>query len=347
MSYDNFKDPLGLAKRMLASGNKAAYFTLLREALGMILKPIDWLLMPWERKLLRQSPSQSHAKLLILGGSRSGTTLLYQVLAQYLPVSYFSNLNTIFHRSPIAAGKLFSPLLRRRKGDFQNYFGSVSGFSGPNDGFPIWNRWLGEDRNSLPTKIDQAKLEEMRLFFRAWSAAFPLPFLNKNNRNTLAIPFLEANLDHVQYLEIRRNPIFVVQSLILSRVAVQGSKYIGWGLKSTDSDRRGDPLRYIDDICEQVYEVEKSLDEAKLKIPTQRYLSVSYEDLCSKPKAVIQQVSDFLGIPHPNPDELKDLQPFQNTNIQRLDDQEWDRINSCLSKLYGVRLTQLFKSQTA
>lgn len=341
MSYSNFKDPVGLFKRMLTSGNRAAYFTLFREGMGVIFKPLDWLLQGREKRHLRKAAQSDHPALLILGGSRSGTTLLYQTLTQYLPVSYFSNLAASFPRAPISASKLFRPMLRKGKGNFSNYYGSVSGFNGPNDGFPIWNRWLGEDRNAVPDHISTETLQDMQRFFRAWRSAFPQAFLNKNNRNSLCIPWFESHLDEVRYLEIRRNPIYVVQSLILSREAVQGSKYIAWGLKSTDSQAGEDPLRYVDDICNQVYEVEKDLDAACAQIPAARYLSIRYEDFCEDPVAVVQAVARFIGAKALSPADLKGLEPFRHTNTPRVSPEEWARILSCTQALYGQDFTKL------
>lgn len=335
MSYGNFKDPLGLLKRMLASGNKIAYFTLLREGLGMLFRPLDWILQHWERRRIQSTNSSGHPILLILGGSRSGTTLLYQTLVQYLPVSYFSNLSASFPRSTISASKLFYPFLSKRKGNFKNYYGSVGGFNGPNDGFPIWNRWLGEDRSHVPDHIPPDQLADMRQFFRAWQTAFPRPFINKNNRNTLGMVWFEAGLDDVRYLEIRRHPVYVVQSLILSREAIQGSKYIGWGLKARDSRQGADPLCYIDDICRQVFEVEKSLDAVRASIPADRYRKITYENFCADPVAVVQEVARFLGVKPVPESDLKGLAPFRNTNVQKVEKQEWERIRQCMIELYG------------
>src|SRR5680860_340245 len=165
MSYGNFKDPLGLVKRMVTSGNRAAHFTLLREAIGILVKPLDWAMVLWENRCLKQAPKSEFPILLILGASRSGTTLLYQVLTRYLQVSYFSNLSASFPLSPITATKTFAHLFKKPSGEFKNYFGSVSGFNGPNDGFPIWNRWLGTDRNDIPSQLSSKKQKSMRIFY--------------------------------------------------------------------------------------------------------------------------------------------------------------------------------------
>ncbi|GAB4416558.1 MAG: hypothetical protein OHK0039_26020 [Bacteroidia bacterium] len=335
MSYSNFKDPVGLLKRMLASGNKAAYFTLVREGMGVVMKPVDALLRGAERRRIARSQPSDLPLILILGGSRSGTTLLYQTLVQYLPVSYLNNLSVSFPNAPITGGRLFNRLLRRGRKDFKNYYGSVSGFSGPNDGFHIWNRWLGEDRNAVPAEIPAEQVEDMQRFFDAWHEAFGKPFLNKNNRNSLCVDLFNRSFQQVVFIEIRRNPIYVIQSLIQSREVVQGSKYVAWGLASEDSDPDRDPLGYVDDIAQQVHTVEAELDVARGGVDPARYLRIWYEDFCEDPAAVVQQVyRQFWGDELPAA-QFADLKPFRNTNVQRLEDAEFGRILAAVARLYG------------
>ena len=77
----------------------------------------------FEKKLLKKSKANSdHPVILVLGGSRSGTTLLYQTLAQYLPVSYMNNFLALFHRSPLAALKLFNKFIPESKKNYKSYF---------------------------------------------------------------------------------------------------------------------------------------------------------------------------------------------------------------------------------
>ena len=335
MSYSNFKDPVGLLKRMLASGNKAAYFTLIREGMGVVMKPVDWLLSHAERRRLSRGEQSDLPVILILGGSRSGTTLFYQTLTQYLPVSYFNNLSVSFPRSPITAGRWFNRLLRRKRRDFQNYYGSVSGFAGANDGFHIWNRWLGEDRNAVPTDIPAAKLAEMRQFFQTWNAAFGQPFLNKNNRNSLCVELFDQHLAQPFFVEIRRDPVYVIQSLIQSREAVQGSKYVAWGLASEDSDPDRDAYGYVDDIARQVHTVEQELDAARQTVDPARYVRISYEDFCANPAEVVATVYRRIWGQDLPQEAVQDLAPFRNTNRQRLPDEEFQRILQAVTRLYG------------
>ena len=123
--------------------------------------------------------------ILVVGPPRGGTTLVYQVLAHCLDVSYTSNLMGLFPRSPITANRLCSPFLPTRPtADFRSYYGQSSRLSGGHDGFFIWNRWLGDDRYAPRTDLSESEVAKMREFFQQWTTAFPKPFLNKNNRNT-------------------------------------------------------------------------------------------------------------------------------------------------------------------
>lgn len=327
MSYSNFKDPLGLLKRMLFSRNKVAYSVLKRELYSKVLTPIDFLLANYEKCILKKSRDISDKPIiLVLGGSRSGTTLLYQTLAHYLPVSYMSNFIASFQHSPLSALKLFNDHIPKSKKSFKSYFGSVSGLDGPNDAFSLWNRWLGEDRNHIPNDIDQQSKSEMTHFFNAWLNISKKPFLNKNNRNSLCASMLGSIFKNIYFIEIYRDPIFVAQSLILSRRTVQGSDKIGWGVLGKDSKDTDDPLAYIDDICEQVYQVNQIIVSERKKIDSKKYLRVSYEVFCAQPDEVVKKVALEAMNLKIDSKELASLKFSSSSNGQRLKDDEFNRI---------------------
>ncbi|WP_298504543.1 sulfotransferase [uncultured Maribacter sp.] len=337
MSYSNFKDPIGLLKRMLLSGNKTAYFILLREFCAKLAVPFDLLLRNSEKRKLNESQDSSLPIILVLGGSRSGTTLLYQTLERYLNVSYISNCIAFFINSPISAFKLFHRLIPKAAKSSQSYFGSVQGFGGPNDAFFLWNRWLGDDRNYAPEDISEESKVEMRAFFNSWLRTTKKPFLNKNNRNSLCAPMFDKIFPNIFFVEIYRNPVFVAQSIILSRRTVQGSDKIGWGLLSKDSEINDDSLAYIDDICQQVYEVDQLLAKNRAKIDPKKYVRVSYEDFCENPSAIIELVGTRALDQTIYDTSLVNLKFSKASNGQRLTDEEFSRIKSCLKNLYNKK----------
>ncbi|TMM59122.1 sulfotransferase [Maribacter algarum] len=337
MSYSNFKDPVGLLKRMLLSGNKTAYSILFREFFTKLVVPIDLLLRNSEKRKLKKSNDSTLPIILVLGGSRSGTTLLYQTLERYLSVSYISNFIASFVNSPITAFKLFHRLIPKSVKSYQSYFGSVQGFGGPNDAFFLWNRWLGEDRNHAPEDISEESKVEMRTFFNTWLNTTKKPFLNKNNRNSLCAPMFDKIFPNIFFVEIYRDPIFVAQSIILSRRTVQGSDKIGWGLLSKDFENNSDPLAYIDDICRQVFEVNRILAVNRAKIDPNKYFRVSYEDFCENPMDIIKLVGTQALDQTVDDTDLTNLKFSAASNGQRLTDEEFNRIKSCLKDLQNKK----------
>jgi hypothetical protein len=212
---------------------------------------------------------------------------VYQVLASCLDVSYVSNLIALFSRSPITAAKLFRPFRRRTNGDFKSFFGQTSRLSGPNDGFMIWDRWLGSNRYEPGCDLGVQEKAEMAGFFSAWTSAFTRPFLNKNNRNTVCIDVLADSLPNAWFVVVRRDLAATARSLIRAREQVQGDKRFGWGLLSDEEHANDDDLGYVDDVCQQVLEIDRQVSEQLQNVDPSRVVNISYEEFCDAPAAFI------------------------------------------------------------
>jgi hypothetical protein len=309
---ENFQNPVGLLFRMLLSGKRAAYAALFHEALRIAARPVDALLKTKEARRIADAKASNQPVVLVAGAPRSGTTLVYQTLARYMDVSYVTNLTSMFPRSPISGSRMFRWLPKSKSADFQNYYGQTAGLDGPNDGFSLWKQWLGEDRYVPRTDLSESEQMQMKQFFGAWSEAFGKPFLNKNNRNTGCLDLLFRVLPQSSFVVVRRNPLLVAQSLITAREQVQGDKSVGWGLHSHSSDVSADPLKYVDDVCDQILEIELQLDEQIKDIPKDRLIEVTYEGFCEDPAASLRWISQNIPGIQLKP-ELMDaeLRPFR------------------------------------
>lgn len=330
-TYGNFRNPIGLVLRMLKTRDSAALGALLREALKIAATPLDLLMSLTEKRMLSAAPASSLPIVLIVGAPRSGTTLVYQTLAHYCEMSYFSNLAAMFPRSPLAATRLCSPL-QTSPADFHSYYGQTAPLLGPNDAFSLWNRWLGCDRYSTPDRLADEVAGEMRSFFAAWSAACGLPFLNKNNRNTDCCGLLASTLADVRLLVVRRNPLFVAQSLIHARESVQGDKHVGWGLASRERHSAAGPLGYIDDVCEQLVDIETRLVGQLDSVERDRVIECSYEDFCTDPRQILDMVCAAVPQIRLRTDRVAGgLRPFEISQTLRLGSAERRRIERNLA----------------
>ena len=327
----NFKNPTGLLFRMLLSGQRAAYSALVIETMRLASRPLNALLIGRERRL-REAPGPASAPvILVVGAPRSGTTLVYQTLARYLDTTYFSNLTSLFPDAPLAGTRMFHWLPQRQSADFRNFYGQTAGLNGPNDGFSIWNQWLGEDRYIPRTDLSRDEERAMEQFFSAWCATFGKPFLNKNNRNTGCLDLLSRAIPQSSFVVVRRNPVLVAQSLINARLQVQGDKSVGWGLHSHASNGTTDPLAYVDDVCDQVLQIEADLDKRLEHIPASRIVDFTYEGFCEAPDATLRWiVSRIPGVQLKEDLIQSELHPFAASTKLTLSEPEKNRLLSRL-----------------
>ncbi|MCA9034979.1 MAG: sulfotransferase [Planctomycetaceae bacterium] len=334
----NFKNPFGLLFRMLTSGKRAAYAALAHEAIRIASRPLDALLAGREARTISANKSSGQPVLLLVGAPRSGTTLAYQVLSRYLDVSYFSNLTSFFPRSPISGSQMFGWLARQHRADFDNFYGQTAGLSGPNDGFAIWNQWLGDDRFAPRTDLSSDELRSMCQFFDTWTATFGKPFLNKNNRNTSCLDQLCLAIPNARCIVIRRNPVLVAQSLIKAREQVQGDKNVGWGLKAHENAASEDRLAYVDDVCDQIVQIEQELDEQLSRIPSDRVVEVTYEGFCENPIAALREIVSQIPQVRLREDLIEaELKPFRVSSVISLTSDEHRRVLRRLEHYSGAR----------
>ena len=334
---ENFKNPVGLLFRMLMSGQRAAYSTLIHEAMRLASRPLNSLLSGRERRLRQTAVADVPPVILVVGAPRSGTTLVYQTLARYLDVTYFSNLTSLFPDAPLAGTGIFRWLPRRQSADFRNFYGQTAGLSGPNDGFSVWNQWLGDDRYVPRTDLTTDEQRSMGRFFAVWCAVFGKPFLNKNNRNAGCLDLLARAIPQSSVVVVRRDPLLVAQSLIHARQQVQGHKSVGWGLHSHSSDITGDPLAYVDDVCDQVLRIETELDEQLKRIPQERIVEFTYEGFCEAPDSTLRWIASRISGVRLKEDLIqKELRPFEVSATLTLSTPEKERL---LSRLQPARKT--------
>ena len=330
MKYGNFQDPIGLVARMLKSGNPAAYSSLIREFLSIASGPTDSFLHKRENRILKHDiRGSSLPVILIVGPPRGGTTLVYQALASTLPVSYFNNFSALFPRSPISSSQLFNQVWSHQNTpfDFKNYYGNTRRLSDPNDGFHVWDRWLGKNRYEPKRALSIAEKEDMKAFFQAWLAVFKQPFLNKNNRNLYCMDLLSQCLDNIYFIVVRRDPVFIAQSLFIARQKIQGNQEIGWGLGADQLSSHQGPDAAFRSVAEQVALIYDGLHQQLQKINSKQVIDVQYEEFCLDPNQIVAQIYDAIW----SNLEVPKIQPplidsFDVSNQVRLSDRSFHKL---------------------
>jgi hypothetical protein len=328
----NFQDAGGLFVRLMRTRDPAAYFAITHTALAVLAAPFDQLLARAERRLYAEAEPPKKPLVFVGGAPRSGTTIMDQVLIGTLPVSYLNNLTAVFPRAPIMANRMFGRLLRKPT-HFKNFYGRTAGFAGRNDGLHIWDRWLGNDRYRPPTRLAPAVADDMRSFFGAFETAFGGPIVNKNNALAICADVVAGALPTAHFVCVRREPLFNVQSLLITREFIQGRREAHYGVGDPAYMGRSD-VDPIEDVCAQVLYTERRMAELQRTLGPERFWIVEYEEFCRAPYAVAERVADeILGIAVDRAAVRAAAPPLATTNKVKLSPADREKVEATLARL--------------
>lgn len=329
----HFNNPVSLALRILASGNGEALYALVSAGMQICFTPLDVALSIRERQLYERAKPPRRPIVFVVGPPRSGTTIAAQVLAASLPVAYFNNLTSIFPRSPITVNKLVRRPFRNERISFRSFYGKSKHWYGPNDALYFWDRWLGTDRTTIPTAIDEPNQTRLVRFFGAFQEAFPRPLVAKNNNMNAFAKLVAPLLPTAVFICMRRNPVYLAQALLKSRRDIHGSDETAYGLEGPDGK---DAKSYtpVQSVCRQVAFHRKLEREQLEAIGSDRYWIVDYEDFCENPRALVNRVAKHVApgesVEPPSGVDLKSLPISQH---QRINDNEFSLLKQELEEL--------------
>ncbi len=298
---------------MLKSKERAAIFTLLLTGLGVLLTPLDMLLQYIEkrRKPKQLSNRSNGPHIIICGPARSGTTLVYQMLTDALPVAYVKNFTVLFSRAPILASAWFSR--NKKKGtdkSYKNYYGKTAGFQSPSEANHLWNGWVDGDASGFRTQMNADGGRRMAEFFTRFSALHQLPTLSKNNNANAFADVIADHLDNVYFICMRRDTRYLAQSLITARMEINGNINQSYGVTDVTSLDQADPIA---EVIDQITFLNNLAIEQQQKIGKDRFWFVDYEEFCKNPQLLVDRVKREILTTQSDPAPVS-LQPIKNNN---------------------------------
>lgn len=228
--------------------------------------------------------------LFIVGCGRSGTTLLYDMLAPHPELAWFSNFTQRVPRAPqlalLSRAHALGPLRASR----------LKAVPRPREGHAIWDsvRRLQPGDNGVLCAEDATpgEIAAMRRVVAAhvrWQGRSR--FMNKNTRNTRRVGYLDAAFPDAFFVHVVRDPRATIASLL--RVAFWSDLPIWWADDRTPSElvRAGwDPVRLGGDFWRR--EVEQVGRDLALLDPS-RSTTVAYEKIVQNPSREVGRVLEL------------------------------------------------------
>ena len=259
------------------SGNNAARLSLFFMALSPFTRLFD--------KLICQAIDNNKINgalppcLMIVSPPRSGSTIAYQVLTRVIPCVYISNFHFLFPNYAsfyLSRKNLFGINLS----EFNNFYGYTSCIHDVNEGNEIIEKIFRRESNVKWIRKKFIKfLEVMR-------ATCGHPLIFKNVRAYVHLALLHQAVPEIVFLRIRRNLEQIVQSVLKAYYELGTFHPIPEVLAN----------RKINDAIEfavyQIIEIERIIDIQKNRINQSTWLEWSYEELCSDPWPMIENIAE-------------------------------------------------------
>jgi hypothetical protein len=248
--------------------------------------------------LKRANQELQHPPIFIVGPPRSGTTLLYQLLVQKFHVAYFPNFADLLNKAPVTATNLARIFSKPYESNFESNYGRVSGKLAPSEAGGIWNRWYPYESQDGFNYVSAEYLSEenRHAIYQTVvgiESQFKAPLVNKNVKHSVRIGSLDEVFPNSLFLQVTRDPEEIAVSILHGRKKRTEDIQQWWSAmpKEIDELREKDVL---EQIAGQVYYIEKNIKEDIEQIGRDRLCEVPYEELCRRPREVLEEIKDFV-----------------------------------------------------
>jgi Sulfotransferase family len=243
------------------------------------------------------SEHEDYPIVFVMGPHRSGTTLFIQWLANSGAVSYPTNLLSRFYGAPVMGAQI-QLLLTDPRFNFRNEIldfnssisfesenGKTKGALAPNEFWYFWRRflpfgeleWLSDEE--LFRVVDREKLvKELTTLTRVFGKPFALKSMILNYN----IPFLDAIFNKALFVQIRRDPVTNVVSILEARKRQFGNENEWYSFKIPEYQQLKD-LDPITQSAGQLHYINKAITQGMATVDKSRKLVVQYEEFCRNP----------------------------------------------------------------
>ena len=286
------------------------------ESLERLLFSLNEDLQPSESIILSQYMDRPmvHPLILVMGPLRSGTTLFTQWLANTGVVSYPTNLLSRFYQAPIIGAKIQQLLTDPRfnfrdelgeftqQSEYKSENGKTRGVLAPNEFWYFWRRFLTDPPRDVWTneELQQSMdVKTMKAELVGMMDVFQKPFASKGMLFNYNIPFLDSILDKVIFVQIKRDMVTNVSSVLDARKRQLGCESEWYSFKIPEYPQLKD-LDPISQSAGQLHYINAAVSKGMSMVNDSRKLVVQYEDFCRNPRQVFDELVMKLGFSRNN-----------------------------------------------
>ncbi|MCG8488885.1 MAG: sulfotransferase [Chromatiales bacterium] len=281
------------------------------DRLESLLQQLNEILHDASSKQSALFDSPNYPVVFVVGGPRSGTTLMMQWLASSGLFGYPSNLMARFYRAPYIGAliheMMFNPEYRYKndfsdllpftlKSSFESDLGKTIGTSAPNVFWYFWRRFFDFGDCPYLNEAQQQRADTTRFVkeLAAIESAFNKPFALKGIIVNWNLEFIDQLFEKALFIHVRRNPAYQMNSILKARERFRGDRKLWWGFKTPEFEH----LKFStpeEEVAAQIFFTRRAISTAFDNMSENRWMSVDYEDFCSEPQQVYGELADKLS----------------------------------------------------
>lgn len=284
---------------------------LQRSYLTFNLDPILETPLVWMEQLLYEQNVNSIPLLqpiFIVGCHRSGTTVLYETLAQHPDLVYFTNASNLLPQLPILSN-VFCDLFGLDEVVQERFLldGIIITPFTPNEGIRIWECYASEQVDYCwDETYDNPQMENyLKLTIRKHLSHFHgKRFINKNPDSSVRMRYLNKLFPDAYFINIIRDGRAVCSSLLKARDLAENffgpdHRHATSGIKTNNWHQirqvwESNPVAGSGMLWRSVVE---TIERDRAAIPETRYMELRYEDFVAQPLDHLHQIINFCQLP--------------------------------------------------
>jgi hypothetical protein len=305
-----------------------------------LLKELSDLLAPVDEKVSAKFERPKWPPLFLIGSPRSGTTFVMQLLNATGQFAVPTNLLSRFYYAPYLGARIQQLLTDKSfdynnemgdfasREDFNSRLGKTTNALSPSEFTYFWRRFIPNYDPQYLSSVEEEQIDGRGLSsgLAAIEAVLQKPLATKAFIIQYNLPKLYELFNNCIFVQVRRDPLYVMQSIYEARKSFYNTLDIWWSVKPKEFPE----LQHLDvyqQIAGQIFYTERALTDGLSQVPDKSRLIVEYEEVCQNPYGFYGMLREkYKENQYELPDDVRLPKGFSPSNKIRIPQAEFQKL---------------------